>query len=114
MGRGLLLDAQLRIRTAIIRIAVENGLDYALDSIAHEFVHVMGMHGHGGSRFDSILTGPPVLTTNDLILIRTLYDPRIRAGMSRDNAMVIVPELIAELLAALEAAEDPVQALAQR
>ncbi len=52
------------------------------------------------------------LTLNDKILVRTLYDPRIRPGMKRDDAMEIVREIVPELVRAVR--ERGVEALYQR
>jgi len=41
------------------------------------------------------------LTLNDKILIRTLYDERLQIGMTREQAMPIVRQIIPELVAAV-------------
>ena len=46
---------------------------------------------------DSQLTEP---SATDIVLLRTLYDPRIRAGMTKDEAMPIARRVIAEMVAA--------------
>lgn len=47
--------------------------------------------------------GSPVLTDHDIALIRILYDPRLRSGMRRDQAMPIVRRIVAEMEAQQEA-----------
>ncbi len=52
------------------------------------------------------------LPINDKIILRTLYDPRIKQGMKREEAMEIVREIIPELVKAVR--ERGVEALYQR
>lgn len=82
--------------------------------VRHELVHALGIRGHPD--VVSVLnSGNREFTTvNDLILLRTLYDHRITTDMTGDEFLAIAPEIISELLAALEGADDPVAALAQR
>ena len=41
------------------------------------------------------------LTRTDLIILKTLYDPRMKAGLPRDDALVLARSVIAELNATL-------------
>ena len=52
------------------------------------------------------------LPINDKIILRTLYDPRIKHGMKREDAMEIAREIIPELVKAVR--ERGVEALYQR
>ena len=59
-------------------------------------------------------SAPPLdhLTLNDKIILRTLYDKRIKPGMAKDEAMKIAAEIIPELVAAVKA--QGVEALYQQ
>ncbi len=46
----------------------------------------------------SDLDDPEELTINDMILVRALYDPRIKPGMVKDEAMALAREIIPELV----------------
>ena len=46
------------------------------------------------------------LTWHNVIMLRTLYDRRIKPGMPEDQAMPIVRVIIAELLAELNAVAE--------
>lgn len=43
-----------------------------------------------------------ILSANDKLLIRTLYDSRLKAGMPREEALVVAKQVIEELVAAYE------------
>jgi hypothetical protein len=58
---------------------------------------------------------PPMLealTLNDKIILRALYDPRIRLNMRREKALELAQEVIAELVETVE--QDGVEGLYQR
>lgn len=59
-------------------------------------------------------TGPIVdrLPLNDQIILRALYDPAIRPGMPKDEAMAVIRDLIPKLVAAVK--QDGEKALYQR
>lgn len=61
--------------------------------------------GPGGDNLDH-------LPINDMIILRTLYDPRIKRGMKRAAAMKVAAEIIPELVDAVH--KRGVQALYQR
>ena len=59
------------------------------------------------SRDDTVFAsyqGPRRFTPEDEMMIRILFDPRLRDGMSRAQAMPIVREIVAEMEAAQDAA----------
>lgn len=84
--------------------------------IIEEITHLMGLFGHTDivhpSAFDH--NGPAMVwfPINDKILVRTLYDSRITPGMTREEAMKIVREIIPELVEQVRA--RGVEALYQR
>ena len=103
---------------AWVLIPTDLGEAQTSECVSHELLHLLGFRDHSNALFGSIMNasalpmaGP---TINDLILLRTLYDPRLRAGMPREEAMQIVPGIIAELLSMLDGADDAVAALSQR
>lgn len=74
--------------------------------IDHELSHSLGLVDHIRS-IPSVLNvqGFPerFLTTGDKILLRVLYDPRLRPGISREEALSIARIIIDELVAAYRA-----------
>jgi hypothetical protein len=62
--------------------------------IHHELMHVFGFQGHPGTEFDSALGRSRTITRNDLVLLRTLYDPRLRSNGAqfRESARVLIEE----------------------
>ncbi len=89
------------IRFAVNYIADDLAETDLRPCMLEEFIHGFGL-GHVVGYRPSILaeTGEPQrLSINDMILVRTLYDKRLTAGMSFDQAMPIVKTVIAELVA---------------
>ena len=87
------------------------------ECIAHELMHTLGFPGHPSRTLNSALRNGNAsrnLTVNDMILIRTLYDPRLRPGMLRGEVLLLAKEIIGEMLGRVRTAADPVAALAQR
>ena len=64
------------------------------------------------SIFDFSRTTRSNLPLNDKILVRALYDKRIKPGMAREDAMKVAAEIIPELVAAVK--EKGVEALYQQ
>ena len=72
--------------------------------ILEEFSHILGV-GDGAYYVPSVFADtrfPEQLSINDKIMIRTLYDKRLKLGMTRDEAMPIVRKIIPELVAAVQ------------
>jgi len=71
--------------------------------IIEEIVQSLGLFGDTLERFDSLFveyrSQRQDFPLNDKILLRTLYDPRLRDGMARAQAMARVEQIIPELLA---------------
>jgi hypothetical protein len=72
--------------------------------ILEEIIQSLGLIGDTIERFDSLFvehgSWRKDFPLNDKILLRTLYDPRLRDGMARAQAMARVERIIPELLAA--------------
>ncbi|MBT4711375.1 MAG: DUF2927 domain-containing protein [Alphaproteobacteria bacterium] len=86
-----------RIRKDYIIIPDDHPSDIARGCVVHELMHALGFKEHPTVGFDSVLSTDRHIgefTVNDLILLRTLYDPAINPSMTRDQIMAIVPEII--------------------
>lgn len=79
------------------------------------FTKALGLFGHSKIIEKSIFRfrAPTIdyLPLNDKILVRALYDKRIKPGMAREKVMKIAAEIIPELVAAVK--RDGVEALYQ-
>lgn len=75
--------------------------------VLEEIVQSLGLTGDTIKQYDSLFVQNRetrlYFPLNDKILLRTLYDPRLRDGMRREDAMVRVAIIIPELLANYEA-----------
>jgi len=83
--------------------------------VAEEMAHSFGIVAHNAQYIPSIFSdydGPEKLSINDMILVRTLYDKRIKAGITREQTTPIAREIITELVAAVK--ERGEEALYQR
>ncbi|MHA1597931.1 MAG: DUF2927 domain-containing protein [Alphaproteobacteria bacterium] len=72
--------------------------------IMEEFLHGFGL-GHRGTYRPSLFAeigSPQRFPLNDKIMVRTLYDGRLKPGMTRAEAMPIVRQIIPELVAAVK------------
>lgn len=68
--------------------------------IAEELTHLVGLIGHSEAIRDSVIgSGPSVerMSISDMLLIRTLYDPRLVAGMPKAEALRVASEIIPRL-----------------
>ena len=86
--------------------------------LAHELMHVLGFAGHPTRTFSSALRSKgrasETLTTNDLLLIRTFYDPTITPAMGREDLMAAVRSIVTELRNEAGRSDDPMEVLTQR
>jgi hypothetical protein len=84
--------------------------------LLEEITQALGLYADSDVISDSVFkTDSPPLTElplNDKIIVPTLYDPRIRPGMPRLEALEVAREVIAELVEAVE--REGVEALYQR
>ncbi len=102
----------LRARRATIVIPDESP-HYEIEAcIWHELMHVFGFQAHPVG-IDSALLAERRLTRNDLVLLRTLYDPRLTRG-PRDATVDRAREIIAEHRHTAHNSDDPLKALSQR
>ena len=72
------------------------------DCLEHEILHIMGFRGHsqGIRSVLSTFSNETELTKWDIILLKTVYDPRLKPGMKRDDAMAQAKIVLSELVAA--------------
>lgn len=110
-------DAKLRIKKGDVYIRGDLSSQRMHTCISASLGHVLGLRLPVAKYIERTVfnfASPIVekLTVNDKILIRTLYDRRIKPGMKRDDAVEIAREIIPELVRAVR--ERGVEALYQR
>ena len=95
-------------------IPIDQSDEQIASCILEEFAHIFGPNHDTEYRPSvfGVTDMPETLSINDKILVRTLYDKRLKPGMTRDEAMPIVREIIPELVKAVK--ERGEQALYQR
>ena len=79
--------------------------------IAQEITQALGPRGDMDDRRDTVFAsrgGAQALTGADRQIVRMLYDPRLRPGMSPETAMPIVQDIAAEILRPTRQAQEPV------
>lgn len=83
-------------------IIIRGEADDALRELCaeEEFAQVLGPSNDDACARPSIFNDDgefALLTDHDALILRTLYDPRLQSGMSRDEAMPLVRRIIAQL-----------------
>jgi len=78
-----------------------------LACIVEETVQVLGLAADRATYFPTVFTNdqarPAALSLNDKVLLRTLYDPAIKAGMSLEETRQLVPGIIHRLVTGMKA-----------
>ena len=107
---------QTNFRHALFRRLFLNGPEVSHHScLMEEMMNAVGFFEDTGLLSPSAIYDYPsdqILSANDKLLIRTLYDPRLKTGMVRDEALIIAKQVIEELVAAYN--EHGEEALYQR
>jgi len=107
---------QTNYRHALLRRVFFNGPEVSHHScLMEELMNAIGFFEDTGLLSPSAIHDYPsdqIFSANDKLLIRTLYDPRLKAGMARDEALSIARQVIEELVAAYH--EHGEEALYQR
>lgn len=77
-------------------------IETSYDCLEHEILHIMGFRGHsqGIRSVLAVFSGETELTKWDVMLLKTVYDPRLRPGMKREEALAQAKIVLSELLAA--------------
>jgi hypothetical protein len=74
--------------------------EWRTDCLTHELLHALGWRGHT-HRVRSAISyahGETELTKWDKLMMRTLYDPRLPPGMSKNDAMPIARAILREMI----------------
>jgi hypothetical protein len=90
-------DSYGKIISAVVFLPSNDAEDFE-DCIDHELMHAFGFDGHS-HRLNSALSymhKQSRLTAWDEIMLRTLYDSRLSAGLPRNDAWPIVWELLSQ------------------
>lgn len=90
---------------AAISVSPNQNPDQAASCLAEELSQALGLPGDTAVAWHSLwlpgVTRPyKGLTYYDAVILRTLYDPRMKAGMRREEAMSLARQIIAELIGA--------------
>jgi hypothetical protein len=95
----------ININAAHILIASNMGNDVRNICVLHEIMHAFGLIGHHRVFAPSILYHTDMsrqgFSVNDKIVLRTLYDARIHAGMKREDALPVATEIIRDFVSRL-------------
>jgi len=96
---------------AHILIAHDMGRTVRDICVLHEMMHAFGLIGHHRRFFPSILYHTDMsrqgFSVNDAIVLRTLYDSKIHAGMNRDEALPIASTIIGDIVQRMAGTKDP-------
>lgn len=90
-----------RIARAVIVVNVDQKPEAIDHCLLEELTQVMGLPNDSNALRPSLFSDKDRLRAYapvDKILIRTLYDPRMKAGLSRDRANAVAREIIRELI----------------
>jgi len=93
-------DRHGRMDLAEIHVSQAEDGKWQTDCLVHELLHAFGWRGHTHRVRSAIsyMHGESELTQWDVYLMRTLYDPRLESGISKEDAMPIVRTILHELL----------------
>lgn len=86
---------------AEVHIARADDGKWKTDCLTHELLHAFGWRGHTHSIRSAIsyMHGETELTRWDEYLMRTLYDPRLKPGIAKADAIPAVRVILREMLA---------------
>ena len=90
-------DERGHLLRADIFIVVDRGTDIFLDCAYHETLHALGLMNHADDiPWTTLNQGRSVgyLSVYDRAMLQMLYDPKIRAGMSRFDVQMLLPQII--------------------
>lgn len=88
------------LHDASIHVGLAKQGEWRSDCLTHELLHALGWRGHT-HRIRSAISyahGETEMTRWDRLMMRTLYDPRLRPGVSKEEAMPVVRAILTELI----------------
>ncbi len=88
-----------RIARGLIYNATDTVQGAGSRCVYHELMHVLGLSGHT-RQIESIMLSGGVMqrpTLNDRVILTALYDPRLRAGMRREQVLPVLDRILTEL-----------------
>ncbi|UCH75274.1 MAG: DUF2927 domain-containing protein [Rhodospirillales bacterium] len=93
-------DDHGRLVMAEVHISRTDEETWRTECLVHELLHAFGWRGHTHRVRSAIsyMHGETELTRWDDYLMRTLYDPRMEFGMSRNDAMPVARTILHELM----------------
>ena len=100
----------MSIQRSIAIISTDRELRYVTTCILEEISQALGLPMDTELIRPSILSNqdlPQPMSINDKILVRALYDRRIRPGMPRDKALDVAKSIIPELIAGVQHEGEP-------
>lgn len=89
-----------RLAKASVHIGLVKEGEWRNDCLNHELLHALGWRGHT-HRVRSVISyahGETELTKWDRIIMRTLYDPRLPPGTSKEDALPIARVIVREMI----------------
>lgn len=102
--RGFIWNTEAgEITKGLVLIVPSDDKKFEHSCIIEELTQVLGLSADRAHYLPAIFSNeglPQKLSVNDQIMVRTLYDPRLKAGMPREEALVIAKQVIEELVAA--------------
>jgi hypothetical protein len=110
--RGPEADQDGTIQNSVVLVSPRESKDGLRECFYEDISQSLGFYGDGALVEESMYRGEvengqwTSPTWHDVIIMRTLYDRRIRPGKHEKNIMPIVREIIAELLEELNAPAD--------
>ncbi len=96
---GIYYPHQLRVTSGIIIIRRDLSDAFTQMCVAQEVTQILGLTGDLDRYSDSVFNSyaeRPSLSASDWLLVRILFNDRLRAGMTADEAMPTVRRIIAE------------------
>jgi hypothetical protein len=94
-----------RIVKALIAVNVERDPALISSCLLEELTQSLGLPNDSNVMRPSIFSDSDTLfelSLHDAILVRTLYDPRMKAGLIRENALAVAETIISELVSRLK------------
>jgi len=96
-------DPSGMIRKGMVLIVPNDDKKFEHSCIIEELTQVLGLTADRAHYLPAIFSNeglPQKLSVNDMIMIRTLYDSRLKAGVAREEALIIARQVINELVGA--------------